>query len=145
MLPVVIEVDHVRAAGVAPAGQHGVVFAEVAGVFDVGHRHARRAEELAAHLGGAVAATVVHQHDLVPARNREPFDLVHHRRDRLRAVVERDDERKRGCGSAHAQLQPRMVVQTLSTSARSRPGWHGRQSTSAHARSVTGKARSGWA
>ena len=138
VLAVVIQIHDVQAPRLPPAREHGVVLAVVARMVDENERPARRVHEFAANLRRRIPAAVVHQHDLVSALDRQSLDLLHQRPDRGRAVVQRNDKAERGAGRGHAVAQRMISPVTLSTSAQSRPGCTGRQSTSAQARSVTG-------
>ena len=95
ILPVVIQIHDVRAARVAPAGEHGVVLAVVARVFDQGDGDLAGADELPAHVAGGLVAAVVHENDLVPAVDLQRLDVVDDGRDRRRAPVQRNDEAQR--------------------------------------------------
>ena len=106
ILPIVIEVDDVGAARVAPAAQDGVVLAEVPRVLDEGDGDARRADEVPAHVRGGVGTSVVDQDDLVPALDRQRLDVVHERRDGGGAVVQRDHEAE---GQGHARVSVRSL------------------------------------
>ncbi len=102
ILPVVVQVDDVGAAGVAPAGQDGVVLAEVPGVLDERDRDAGGAHEVAADRARRVGAAVVDEDDFVPALDLEGLDVVHQGRDGRGAVVQRDHEAE---GQGHATYQ----------------------------------------
>src|SRR3954454_9217253 len=67
ILPVVVEIDDVRAARVAPTCEDRVVLAEIARVLDERHRHPGMPQQPASHLARAVGASVVDENDLVPA------------------------------------------------------------------------------
>ena len=84
-----------RAPRVPPAGEHGVVLAEVPGVLDVLDRHPGGRHELAADLGGPVGAAVVDENDLMAAVHLEPLDVAHEGLDGGGTVVQRNDEAQR--------------------------------------------------
>jgi hypothetical protein len=92
ILPVVVEVHDVGAARVPPAGDDGVVLAEVARMLDERHRHACRLHQRTAHLARGVAAAVVHEDDLVAAGDRQRLDLANDPANRLGAVKQGNDE-----------------------------------------------------
>jgi hypothetical protein len=72
ILAIVVEIHDVFAARLPPAAQDGVVFAVVARVLHLNDRHLRLRHEPATHLCGAVAATVVDQHDFMAALDLPP-------------------------------------------------------------------------
>ena len=99
ILPIVIEIDDVRAPGVAPAGEDGVVLTEVARVLDERDRDASGAHEVAADLGRAIGTAVVDEDDFVSALDLERLDVMDEGGDGRRAVVQRDHEAQ---GRGHA-------------------------------------------
>ena len=102
VLTVIVEVHEVRAAGVPPAGQHGVVLAEIPRVLDERDRNTRMPQQLAAHLAGPVAAAVVHEHDLMAAVDVERLDVADQTGNRVGTLKERDDEAHGGIhGHSH--------------------------------------------
>ena len=98
ILPIVVQVDDVGAARVAPAGQHGIVLAKIARMLHERDRHLRPVHQPAHDLAGTVATAVVHQDDLVTALNVQRLDVADHGGNRLGALVERDHEGKGECG-----------------------------------------------
>ena len=92
VLPVVIEVDDMCAVRVAPAREHRVVLAEIAGVIDHREWNTRRPRQLSTHLQRPIGSTVVDKNDLVATLDVQPFDVSHERGDRRRRVVHGNDK-----------------------------------------------------